>query len=200
MIDDIKTPPYRGGHGGLVIIFSAPSGSGKTTIINYLLEQNLPLQFAISATSRAPRGDEKDGVEYYFLSPRAFKEKIINGEFVEYEEVYNGVFYGSLKAEVERIRLSGYHVIFDVDVAGGCRIKKFYGNRALSIFVQPPSIEELRTRLNARGTDAPDMIELRLAKAQYELGFTPKFDVVIINDILEKAQAEAYKVVRQFIQ
>ena len=184
---------------GKVIIFSAPSGSGKTTIINYLLAQNLPLQFAISATSRAPRGNEKDGVEYYFLNPQTFKEKIENGEFIEYEEVYKDTFYGSLKSEVERILLSGNHVIFDVDVAGGCRIKKYYGKRALSIFVQPPSIEELSRRLNARGTDAPDMIERRLSKAQYELGFAPEFDIIIINDILEKAQTETYKTVQKFI-
>ena len=182
-----------------VIIFSAPSGSGKSTIINYLLEQNLPLQFAVSATSRAPRGDEKEGVEYYFLSPQAFKEKIENDEFIEYEEVYEDAFYGSLKSEVERILLSGYHVIFDVDVAGGRRIKKYFGKRALSIFIEPPSIEELRRRLNARGTDSPDMIERRLAKAQYELGFAPEFDIVIINDVLEKAQTETYKAVQQFI-
>jgi len=183
-----------------VIIFSAPSGSGKSTIINYLLEQNLPMQFAVSATSRAPRGDEKDGVEYYFLSTQAFKEKIKNDEFIEYEEVYASIFYGSLKSEVERILLSGHHVIFDVDVAGGCRIKKFYGKRALSIFIEPPSIEELRKRLNARGTDSPDMIESRLSKAQYELGFAPEFDVIIINDVLEKAQTEVYKAVQQFIK
>ena len=182
-----------------VIIISAPSGSGKSTIINYLLKQNLPLQFAISATSRAPRGDEKDGVEYYFLSPQVFRKKIKNGEFIEYEEVYKDAYYGSLQSEVERIQLAGNHVIFDVDVAGGLRIKKYYGEKALSIFVEPPSIEELRRRLNARGTDSPEMIENRMAKTQYELSFAPKFDVIIINDMLEKAQVETYNVVQQFI-
>ena len=183
-----------------VIIFSAPSGSGKTTIINYLLQQNLPLQFAISATSRAPRGNEKDGVEYYFLTPQAFKKKIKNGEFIEYEEVYKDTFYGTLKSEVERIQLAGNHVIFDVDVAGGRRMKEIYAEKALSIFILPPSIEALHKRLITRGADSPEMIENRLAKAQYELDFAPEFDVVIINDVLEKAQAETLKVVQQFIK
>ena len=182
-----------------VIIFSAPSGSGKSTIINYLLKQNLPLQFAISATSRAPRGDEKEGVEYYFLSSQTFKKKIKNDEFVEYEEVYKDAFYGTLKSEIERIQLSGNHVIFDVDVVGGLRIKKYYGEKALSIFVEPPSIEELRKRLLARRTDSQEMVENRLAKAQYEMGFAPEFDVIIINDVLEKAQTETFNVVQQFI-
>ena len=184
---------------GNVIIFSAPSGAGKSTIIRFLLEQNLPLQFAISATSRLPRGDEKDGVEYYFLTPQAFKKKIEAGDFIEYEEVYKDTFYGSLQSEVDRILSNGNHVIFDVDVAGGCRIKQKFGVKALSIFIQPPSIDELRRRLHARGTDSPDMIEQRLAKAQYELGFATEFDIVIINDILEKAQAETLQVVQQFI-
>ena len=182
-----------------VIIFSAPSGSGKSTIINYLLKQNLPLQFAISATSRAPRGDEKEGVEYYFLSSQTFKKKIKNDEFVEYEEVYKDAFYGTLKSEIERIQLSGNHVIFDVDVVGGLRIKKYYGEKALSIFVEPPSIEELRKRLLARRTDSQEMVENRLAKAQYEMGFAPEFDEIIINDVLEKAQTETFNVVQQFI-
>ena len=182
-----------------VIIISAPSGSGKTTIINYLLKQNLPLQFAVSATSRAPRGNEKDGVEYYFLSPQAFKKKIKDSEFIEYEEVYKDVFYGSLKSEVERIMANGNHVVFDVDVAGGHRIKKIYAEKALSIFILPPSIEELHKRLYTRGTDMPAIIENRLAKAQYELGFASEFDVVIINDVLEKAQLETFHVVQQFI-
>ena len=200
MMDDFKTPPYRGGQEGLVIIFSAPSGSGKSTIINYLLEQNLPLEFAVSATSRAPRGNEKEGVAYYFLSPQMFKEKIGKGEFIEYEEVYKDTFYGTLQSEVERIRSGGNHVIFDVDVAGACRIKKYYADSALSIFIKPPSIEELRKRLNARGTETPEMIEKRLSKAAYELGFAPKFDIVIINDVLENAQTETLHAVQQFIK
>jgi guanylate kinase len=182
-----------------VIIFSAPSGSGKTTIINYLLQQNLPLQFAISATSRAPRGEEKDGVEYYFLSPQAFKKKIEDNEFIEYEEVYKDTFYGSLKSEVERILSNGNHVIFDVDVAGGPRIKKSYSEKALSIFILPPSIEALHKRLHARGTDTPDMIERRLAKALSEIAFASEFDVVILNDELEKARVETFQAVQQFI-
>ena len=184
---------------GKVIIISAPSGSGKTTIINYLLQQNLPLQFAISATSRAPRGDEKDGVEYYFLSPQAFKKKIKNGDFIEYEEVYKDAFYGSLKSEVERIMSNGNHVIFDVDVAGGLRIKKNYAEKALSIFIFPPSIEDLRKRLYTRGTDTPEMIERRLSKALSELEVAPEFDIVILNDVLEKAQVETLHAIQQFI-
>ena len=129
---------------GKLIIFSAPSGSGKSTIINYLLEQGLNLKFSISATSRAPRGEEKDGVEYYFLSPEDFRKRIAAGDFLEYEEVYTDKFYGTLKSEVERIFKEGNNVIFDVDVVGGCNIKKYYGNRALSVFIQPPSVEELR--------------------------------------------------------
>jgi len=184
---------------GKIIIFSAPSGSGKSTIINYLLAQDLPLQFAISATSRAPRGSEKEGVEYYFISPEAFKQKINAGEFIEYEEVYKDMFYGSLKSEVERIQSAGNHVIFDVDVAGGCRIKKNYGEKALSLFICPPSIDDLRKRLNVRGTDSPAMIENRLAKATYEMGFATAYDVIIINNDLAHAQAETLRVVQQFI-
>lgn len=184
---------------GKLIIFSAPSGSGKSTIINYLLQQDLNLHFSISATSRAPRGNEQHGVEYYFLSPEDFKSKIAAGEFLEYEEVYQDKFYGTLKSEVERLLNEGNNVIFDVDVVGGCNIKKYYGDRALSIFVQPPSIEVLRQRLEGRGTDAPEVIESRVAKAEYELGFASKFDTVIVNDNLKKAQAETLETVKRFI-
>lgn len=184
---------------GKLIIFSAPSGSGKSTIINYLLQQDLNLHFSISATSRAPRGNEQHGVEYYFLSPEEFKSKIAAGEFLEYEEVYQDKFYGTLKSEVERLLNEGNNVIFDVDVVGGCNIKKYYGDRALSIFVQPPSIEVLRQRLEGRGTDAPEVIESRVAKAEYELGFASKFDTVIVNDNLEKAQTETLETVKRFI-
>lgn len=183
---------------GKLIIFSAPSGSGKSTIINYLLQQNLNLAFSISATSRAPRGQEKDGVEYYFMSPEEFRKKIANDEFLEYEEVYTDKFYGTLKCEVERLISEGKNVIFDVDVVGGVNIKKFYGNRALSIFVEPPSVEVLRQRLTCRGTDDPDVIECRLDKAEYELSFAPQFDVVIINDNLETAQKQALQVIQEF--
>ncbi|MBU3814027.1 MAG: guanylate kinase [Candidatus Bacteroides intestinipullorum] len=182
-----------------LIIFSAPSGSGKSTIINYLLTQPLHLAFSISATSRAPRGSERDGVEYFFLTPDEFRRRIEAGEFLEYEEVYKDRFYGTLKSQVEKQLADGQNVIFDVDVVGGCNIKQFYGDRALSVFIQPPSIEELRHRLEGRGTDAPEVIESRLAKAAYELTFAPKFDRVIINDDLEKAKAEALQVISDFL-
>lgn len=185
---------------GKLIIFSAPSGSGKSTIINYLLTQNLNLVFSISATSRAPRGTEQNGVEYFFLTPEEFKQRIANNEFLEYEEVYKDRFYGTLKAQVAKQLAAGQNVIFDVDVVGGCNIKKFYGDRALSVFIQPPSLEELRKRLTGRDTDAPEVIESRLAKATFELSYAEKFDVVIVNDNLEKAQAEALKTIRDFIQ
>ena len=184
---------------GKLIIFSAPSGSGKSTIINYLLQQSLRLRFSISATSRAPRGTEKNGVEYYFLTPEAFKARIATGDFLEYEEVYTDKFYGTLKSEVERILNEGDNVIFDVDVVGGCNIKHFYGDRALSVFIQPPSIEELRKRLVGRGTDTPEVIESRIAKAEYELSFADKFDTVVINDDLETAKAKALQVIQAFL-
>lgn len=182
-----------------LIIFSAPSGSGKSTIINYLLTQNLNLAFSCSATSRPPRGTEQHGVEYFFLSPDEFRQRIANDEFLEYEEVYQDRFYGTLKSQVEKQLAAGQNVIFDVDVVGGCNIKKFYGERALSVFIQPPSVEELRKRLVGRGTDAPEVIESRIAKAEYELSFAPKFDKVIVNDDLEQAKAEALKVITQFL-
>lgn len=184
---------------GKLIIFSAPSGSGKSTIINYLLTQHLNLAFSISATSRAPRGTEQHGVEYFFLTPDEFRRRIAAGDFLEYEEVYPDRFYGTLKEQVERQLADGQNVVFDVDVVGGCNIKKFYGERALSVFIQPPSVEELRKRLVGRGTDAPEVIESRIAKAEYELGFASKFDTVIVNDDLEKAKAEALKVIQDFL-
>ena len=184
---------------GKLIIFSAPSGSGKSTIINYLLGQKLNLAFSISATSRPPRGMERNGVEYFFLSPEEFKQRIANNEFLEYEEVYENRFYGTLKSQVEKQLSEGQNVVFDVDVVGGCNIKKFYADRALSVFIQPPSVEELRRRLNGRGTDAPEVIESRIAKAEYELGFAPRFDVVITNDNLEQAEKEALDVISKFL-
>lgn len=185
---------------GKLIIFSAPSGSGKSTIINFLLKKNLNLHFSISATSRAPRGTEKDGVEYYFLTPDEFRARITAGDFLEYEEVYADNFYGTLKSEVERILADGKNVIFDVDVVGGCNIKKYYADRALSVFIQPPSIEELRRRLECRGTDSPEVIEKRIAKAQFELGFANKFDAVIVNDTLETAQEKALLIIKDFLK
>lgn len=184
---------------GKLIIFSAPSGSGKSTIINYLLKQGLNLAFSISATSRAPRGTEQHGVEYYFLSPKEFKQRIANNEFLEYEEVYENRFYGTLKAPIEKQLSDGYNVVFDVDVVGGCNIKKYYGERALSVFIQPPSIEELRKRLIGRGTDTIEVIESRIAKAEFELGFADKFDVVIVNDDLDKAKAETLSTLKEFL-
>ena len=184
---------------GKLIIFSAPSGSGKSTIIQYLLTQGLNLAFSISATSRAPRGTEKDGVEYYFLTPDEFRRRIADGDFLEYEEVYTDKFYGTLKREVERLTALGKNVIFDVDVVGGVNIKRFYGQRALSIFIQPPSVEELRRRLVGRATDAPEVIESRLAKAEYEMSFASKFDRVIINDDLTTAENEALNIIQDFL-
>ena len=184
---------------GKLIIFSAPSGSGKSTIINYLLKQGLNLQFSISATSRPPRGTEQDGVEYFFLSPEEFKKRIANDEFVEYEEVYPDRFYGTLKSQVEKQLAEGQNIIFDVDVVGGCNIKRFYGDRALSVFIQPPSIEELRKRLEGRRTDSPETINSRIAKAEFELSYAPKFDLIVVNDELEKAEAQALEAIRKFL-
>lgn len=184
---------------GKIIIFSAPSGSGKSTIINFLMQQNLNLAFSISATSRPPRGTEQHGVEYFFLTPEDFRQRIANGEFLEYEEVYKDRFYGTLKEQVEKQLEKGQNVVLDVDVKGGCNIKNYYGNRALSIFIQPPSIEALRQRLNGRGTDSPEVIEDRIARAEYELGFADKFDTVVVNDDLEKAQQEALQILKDFL-
>lgn len=186
---------------GKLIIFSAPSGSGKSTLVNYLMEQHpeLKLAFSISCTSRAPRGKEKNGVEYFFLSPEEFKKKIANDEFLEYEEVYEDRFYGTLKSQVEVQSQAGQNVVFDVDVKGGVNIKKHYGSRALSVFIQPPSVEELRNRLVGRATDTPEVIEQRLNKAEYELSFADKFDRIVINDDLEKAKVDVYNVIKQFL-
>ncbi len=186
---------------GKMLIVSAPSGSGKSTIVQWLMQEHpeLKLYFSISCTSRAPRGTEKNGVEYFFLTPEEFKAKIQNDEFLEYEEVYENRFYGTLKQQVENQRAAGQNVVFDVDVKGGVNIKKFYGDEALSLFIQPPSVEELRKRLYGRGTDSAEAIEQRLAKAQYELTFASKFDTVIVNDDLETAKQETLKVVKDFL-
>ena len=187
---------------GKLIIFSAPSGTGKSTIINWLMAEHkeLRLAFSISCTSRQPRGTEKDGVEYFFLSPEEFRQRIANGEFLEFEEVYANRFYGTLKSQVERQASEGQNVVFDVDVKGGCNIKQHYGDRALSVFIQPPSVEELRRRLEARGTDAPEVIDQRIARAEYELGFASQFDRIVVNDNLEKAKSEAYDIIRSFLE
>lgn len=182
-----------------LIVFSAPSGSGKSTIIQYLMQQGLPLEFSISATSRQPRGTEKDGVEYYFLTPEEFRKRIGQGDFLEYEEVYTDRFYGTLKSEIERIGALGKVCVFDVDVKGGLNIKKMYGDRALTIFIMPPSVEALRERLEHRGTDSQDVIEQRLQKAEYEMSFAPQYDTVIVNDELHIAQRDALAAVREFL-
>jgi len=184
---------------GKLIIFSAPSGSGKSTIIRYLIRHDLPLRFSVSATSRAPRAGEKEGVDYYFLTPEEFREKVAAAEFLEYEEVYPGLFYGTLKSEVERMLAAGEHVVFDVDVVGGCNIKRCYGDRALSIFIRPPSIAVLQQRLEGRNTDSPEVIHERLLKATRELGFAEEFDVIILNDTLAEAEAKAFRIILQFL-
>ncbi len=186
---------------GKLLIFSAPSGSGKSTIVHWLMETHpeLNMKFSISCTTRAPRGTEKDGVDYFFLTPEEFKSKIAASEFVEYEEVYTDKYYGTLKSQVTRQRESGENVVFDVDVKGGCNIKKIYGADALSIFIQPPSVDELRRRLVGRNTDSPEVIEQRLSKAEYELTFAPLFDVVIVNDDLQEAQRQAFEIINRYL-
>ena len=187
---------------GNLIIFSAPSGSGKSTIVKYLMDNHpeLNLAFSISATTRAPRGTEKNGVEYLFLSEDEFRRKIANDEFLEHEEVYPGRFYGTLKSQVDTQTARGENVVFDVDVKGGCNIKKFYGSRALSIFIQAPSIDELRKRLIGRGTDSAEAIDGRIAKASYEMTFAPQFDHIVVNDNLQKAEKETYEIVKKFLE
>ena len=185
---------------GKLIIFSAPSGCGKSTIISWLMKhEELRLAFSISCTSRQPRGTEQNGVEYFFITPDEFRRRIENDEFLEYEEVYKDRFYGTLKEQVEKQSAQGDNVVFDVDVKGGCNIKKFYGNRALSIFIQPPSIDELRRRLEGRGTDAPEVINDRIARAEFELSFAGQFDKVVVNDNLQKAEEETKAIVKEFL-
>lgn len=183
-----------------VIIFSAPSGSGKSTIINYLMQQGLNLHFSVSATSRPPRGKEQHGVEYYFLTPDEFRKHIADGDFLEYEEVYKDRYYGTLKQQVDAQLEKDENVVCDVDVLGGQNIKKHYGARALSLFIQPPSIEVLRQRLEGRGTDTPEVINDRIARAEFELSFAPKFDKVVVNDDLQTAQQEALRIVKEFLE
>lgn len=184
---------------GKVIIFSAPSGSGKTTIVHRLLSRYPQLEFSISATSRAPRGTERDGVDYYFLTPEAFAQAVAEQRFVEWEEVYKGTCYGTLRSEVERIWKKGHVIVFDVDVMGGINLKHIFGADACSVFIMPPSIEELRRRLEGRGTDAPEVIERRVAKAQFELTKAPEFDHVVMNDRLEEAVEKTCAILDAFI-
>lgn len=185
---------------GKLLVFSAPSGSGKTTLVHQLLAQGLPLEFSISATSRPPRAHEVDGKDYYFLSPTMFQEKIKANAFVEYEEVYEGLFYGTLKSELERIWTNGKHGIFDIDVQGGLNIKKHYPQQTLTLFIQPPSIAALEERLQQRGTETPESLHQRVAKAAEELAFADQFDVVIVNDNLEDAKKEVFERVSTFLK
>ena len=182
-----------------VLIFSAPSGSGKSTIVNHILCLHPEIEFSVSATSRAPRGEEKDGVEYFFYSADIFRLLVRDDKFVEYEEVYPDRFYGTLKAEVNRIWARGHVIIFDVDVKGGVNLKKYFGDQALSVFIQAPSVEVLRDRLVKRGTDSAEDIEKRVAKAAEEMTYAPKFDKVLINDDLATAFAEAEAMVDTFL-
>ena len=186
---------------GKLIIFSAPSGTGKSTIINWLMQEHseLKMAFSISCTSRAPRGTERNGVEYFFLTPDEFRSRIEAGEFLEYEEVYTDRYYGTLKSQVERQCDAGQNVVFDVDVKGGCNIKQHYGDKALSIFIMPPSVDELRHRLESRATDAPEVIDQRIARAEFEIGFADKFDKVVVNDDLDKAKKEVLGIIKQFL-
>ena len=184
---------------GKVIIFSAPSGSGKTTIVRQLLERYPQVEFSVSATSRAPRGTERDGVDYYFFTQEAFMQAVAEDRFVEWEEVYKGTCYGTLRSELERIWQKGHTIAFDVDVIGGLNLKRLFGDDACSVFVMPPSIEELRRRLEGRGTDAPEVIDRRIAKAEFELTKALEFDHVVVNDRLEEAVAEVCALVDRFI-
>lgn len=195
--NDVKVPQR-----GKLLIFSAPSGSGKSTIINWLMGEHpeLNMKFSISCTSRPPRGKEQNGVEYFFISPEEFRKKIADDEFVEYEEVYTDRYYGTLKSQVEKQLENGENVVFDVDVHGAMNIKKAYGSQALSLFIQPPSIEELRKRLTGRATEAQEEIEKRIGRAEYELTFADKFDTIIINDDLNKAKEETLKIIQAFFK
>lgn len=186
---------------GKCIIISAPSGTGKSTIISWLMQAHpeLRLAFSISCTSRPPRGSEQHGVEYFFLTPEEFRRRIDNDEFLEYEEVYENRFYGTLKAQVERQLDAGQNVVFDVDVKGGVNIKRHYGDDALSLFIQPPSIAELRRRLEGRATDAPEVIDQRIARAEFELTFAPQFDRIVVNDRLEQAESDALAVITDYL-
>jgi len=185
---------------GKVIVFCAPSGTGKTTIVHYLMDiEELNLHFSVSATSRAPRGTEQHGVDYYFLTAEEFRAKIKEEAFLEYCEVYEGKYYGTLKSEVDRLLEQGQNVVLDIDVVGGQNIKRIYGDEALCLFIQPPSIQELRRRLEHRGTDSPEVIDDRIARAEYELSQADKFDRIVVNDVLEEAEARVLAIVKEFL-
>ena len=185
---------------GKLVIISAPSGAGKTTIVKHLLESGLNLGFSVSATTRPPRGDEKDGIDYFFLSVIEFRKRIEKNEFVEWEEVYKDIFYGTLKSELERIWTNGNHVIFDVDAKGGIKLKKIFGTKSVAIFIMPPSVEELENRLVNRATDNPEKIRIRVNKSIEEIELANQFDSVIINHHLDKAKEEVLKIVASFLE
>jgi guanylate kinase len=185
---------------GKLVIISAPSGAGKTTIVKHLLGSGLNLAFSVSATTRHSRGDEKDGIDYYFLSVPEFRKRIEADEFVEWEEVYEDLLYGTLKSEVAKIWADGHHVIFDVDVYGGINLKKIFSENAIALFIMPPSVKELENRLKGRGTDSREKIRMRVDKAHKELRLADKFDAIIVNDNLEKAKEEAARIVAGFIK
>lgn len=184
---------------GKLFVFSAPSGSGKTTLVHHLLQQNLPLGFSVSATSRPARANEIDGKDYYFISEKEFQEKIKANEFIEYEEVYNGTFYGTLKAEIERLWKSGKHVVFDIDVKGGLNIKSQYPDETMAVFIHPPSLEELEKRLRNRGTESDEKIKQRLDKSASELTFSQDFDLILVNDDLFQAKQEVVRLVKKHL-
>ena len=185
---------------GKLIIFSAPSGSGKTTIVKRLLSTFPQFEFSISATSRQPRGEERNGVDYFFLTQEEFRQKVAENAFVEWEEVYNGTCYGTLRSEMERIWAKGNVIIFDVDVMGGINLKRIFGERACSIFIKAPSVKALRERLIGRGTDSAETIEKRVAKAEFELSKASEFDFVVVNDILDNAVAETEQIITDFLK
>jgi guanylate kinase len=184
---------------GKLVIISAPSGAGKTTIVKHLLESGLNLAFSVSATTRTPRGNEKDGVDYFFLSVSEFRKRIKNNEFVEWEEVYSDILYGTLKSEVDRIWATGRHVIFDVDVKGGLNLRKIFRDKAISLFIMPPSVEALENRLLSRGTDSPEKIRIRVDKAHEEMALADQFDAIIVNESLENAMEESFRMVSRFL-
>ena len=184
---------------GKLVIISAPSGAGKTTMVNHLLKKGLGLEFSISATTRTPRGKEHNGKEYYFISTEDFRDKIRNNKFTEWQEVYKDQFYGTLKSEIERIWADKKHVIFDVDVKGGINLKKIFGNQAISIFIMPPSVNDLEKRLLSRATDDRSKIVIRVEKAMEEMKLADNFDHIVINDKLDRAQKEVYELVKSFL-
>jgi guanylate kinase len=183
----------------MILIFSAPSGSGKSTLVQYLLDTRQDIELSISATTRAPRGQEQDGREYYFITPERFEQLIKEDAFVEWQQVYRGTYYGTLRSEIERIENAGHHVVFDIDVKGGINVKRMFGDRALAIFISPPSIEALRERLTKRGTDSPEKIEERLAKAEIEMADAPLFDTILVNDDLATTKKELDKELAKFL-